>query len=139
MEKMCPALVREAILVHAEQWPPAWSKGLDLWIHIRLVGQLVSFARVAAETRGDNIVPSRAATFVAGSHVVEIELGLRKDFGAILAGEFIPQEYIPPGKLHFEARQTVVNQKDHDFRNPEGNPRCVDHFRIVTSAGVANP
>ena len=60
--------------MHPEKWSPARSKGLDLWVHIRLMGQLVALAGVTTETGSDDVVPTGAPALVARGDVVEVKL-----------------------------------------------------------------
>ena len=99
---MTPTFVREPVFMDAKKRSPAWGKGLDLGMHIRLVGQLVTLAGIAAEARGDDVLPSGPSTLVSRRDMIEVELGFRQNFGAILAGELIPQENIAAAEFHFK-------------------------------------
>ena len=125
--------------MHAEKRPPARGERLALRVHVSLVRQLVALARVAAKTGGDDVVPGGAPAFVTRRDVVEIELGLGQDLGAILAGKFIPQEDIAAGEFHLEPRQPVVKGQHDDFRHADGDLRAVDHFIAGISDRVGNP
>ena len=81
-----------------EKRPPARRERLVARMHARFVRQLVGFARVAAEARRHDVFPTRAPALVARRDVVQVELGLGQDLGAILAGEFVPQEDIAAGR-----------------------------------------
>lgn len=108
-------------------------------MHVGLVGQLVGLARIAADTRGDNVLPSRPATFVAGEDVVEVQLGFRQHLGAVLTGELVAQEDIATGEFHFEARQFVIDGEDDDFRRAEAEADAVNHAITDAAFRVANP
>lgn len=125
--------------MHPEKRPPARGERLDLRVHVRLVRELVSLAGVAAEARSDDVVPSRATAFVPRSHVIEIQLGFRQRFHAVLAGELVSQENIAARELHFQAGKTIIDRQDHDLWNPERDSRTMDHFHIRTFPRITDP
>ena len=125
--------------MHAEKRPPTRGEWLDLRVHVCLMWQFVAFAGVAAETGGDDVIPSRPPTFVAGGHVVEVQLRFRQHLGAVLAGEFVAQENIAASEFHLQARQAIVNGQNDDFRNPDRDSGAMDHFMIGIAAGIGNP
>lgn len=88
--------------MHPEKRPPARREGLALWMHVRLVREFISLPRVTTEAGRHDIFPSGAAPFITGQDMVEIELSLGQDLGAVLAGKFIPQEDIAPSKFHLK-------------------------------------
>ena len=139
MQEMGPAFIRKAVLMHTKKRTPARCERLALRVHIGLVRELVSLAGVATETRGDDVIPSGSAAFIARRDVIEIQLSLGQNLGAILAGELVPQEHVAAGEFHLEPRQAIVNQEDHDLRHADGDLCTVDHLRIGISVRVADP
>lgn len=71
--------------------------------------------------------------------MVEVQLGFRQHFGAVLAGELVAQENIATGELHFEARQFVVNGENDDFRRTEAEADPVDHSISDAAFRVTDP
>src|SRR5690554_3418063 len=101
---MAPAFVRARVLPDSEHRPPARRNRLPERMHSRLVRKFVGLARVAADARRDDILPCRAPTFVPWQHVVEVQVTLREDLGAILTRELVPQEHIAAGEADLHAR-----------------------------------
>ncbi len=130
LQKMVPAFIGEAVFMHAEKRSPSRGERLALRVHVSFVWQFVSLACVATEARCDNIVPCGAAALVAGHDVIEIELRFWQDLGAVLAGELVPEKYIPTGEFYLQPWQAVVNGQHNDFWDADGDGRSVDHFRI---------
>jgi hypothetical protein len=138
-EEVVPAFVAEAIFVEAEEGAPARGDGFAERVHVGLVGEFVGLAGVAADAGGDDVFPGGASAFVAREDVVEVELGFREDFGAVLAGELVAEEDVAAGEFDFEAREFVVDGEDEDFGCAEAESDAVDHFLIEGVFGVADP
>lgn len=138
-EEMAPAFVAEAVFPQAEQRAPARSDRFVHRMHVRFVRQLVGFARIAADTRGDDIFPSRPAAFLPGNHVVEIELRLGQRFRAVLTGELVAQENVPPGELHLEPGDFLVKAEHDDVRHPHGEFDGVDEGTSRRGLRVVQP
>lgn len=136
---MIPAFIGEAVFMHAEEGAPARGERFALRVHVRFVREFVALARVAAEAGGDDVVPRGASALVAGQDVVQIELRFRQDFRAVLAGELVPEKYIPAGEFHLQPRQPVINREDDDLWHPDRDFRAVDHFRIRAVERIGNP
>lgn len=128
VDEVAPAFVGAGVFAEPEHRPPARGGGLAQRVHVDLVGQLVRLAGVATDAGGDDVFPCGPAAFVAGQDVVEIEIGLAEDLGAVLAGVLVAQEDIAAGEADLHARKFFVKSQHDDLRHPQGDADGVDHF-----------
>jgi hypothetical protein len=89
----------------------------------------VGFPSVARKARADDIFPGHFPSFVPREDMVEVELVLREDLGAILAGVFVAKKNILPGEFHLFAGDTVVDCQNDNFRHPESHFDRTNEFR----------
>lgn len=60
--------------MNAVEWSPAWCDWFLYWKHVDLLGQMIAFLGVAADTGGDNIFPAIASAFISWDYVVKVEV-----------------------------------------------------------------
>ena len=121
---------------------PARGERFALRVHVRLVRQFVALAGVAAEARGDDVVPAgAAAAFVAGQDVVEVGSWVSGSTLAIAIlaqamPELVAQKHIAAGEFHPPAAaERSYSERHDDLRHPDGDLRGVDHFLAGRGSG----
>jgi len=90
--------------------------------------KLVRLARIATDTRGDDVLPSRRASFIPGQDMIEIQIRLRENLGAVLAGMLIPEKDVLARQPHFHARDLVIERKYNNAWHAQRQLHAVDQF-----------
>ena len=136
---MPPALVAVAVEADADKGPPLRPDWLLDQPHASLVREAVARLRIACDAGAHDILPRRLAAFVAGQHVVEVQVALVEDLPAVLAGVLVALEDVRPCELHFFLRQPVEEHQHDDPRDANLEGDGVDHFLLGLAMGEIAP
>jgi len=74
--------------------------------------------------------------------VIEIQLRLGKDLGAILAGVLVSKKDILPRELHFLSRNAIIKSQNNNLGNPKGHLDRMHQFgsrRLPFPASIPDP
>src|SRR5262249_2924198 len=113
IDKMFPEIVLRRRKSNLNKGPPLWPFGLADQTHVRLARKPITLARIAGDTRANDIFPRSCPSLIARHNVIQIEFAAIKHLPAILAGVLVTLENVVTSKFYFLLRKPIENQENN--------------------------
>src|SRR5450432_1803945 len=126
-----PLAVAHAPAVGSEGGGPARAHRDLEQLEPRLFGRARPFGEVAVDAAADHVLPGGAAPLRARDDVIQVQLGARQLFAAVLAGARIAHVDVVAREANLGLRDPIVKLQDDDPRDPD---RAVDRAHDVIPA-----
>src|SRR5262245_23668858 len=127
---MLPTVVLLKAEVDLNERPPLRALRFADQMHARFRRRLMPLARVALDTRADNVLPRGRPAPISRNDVVQVQVVPVKDAPAVLAGVLVALKNVVSRELHLLLGQAIVeDQKDH-ARHTDSKRNGMDAFRM---------
>jgi len=125
IDEVLPEVVLRGRKCDMHERPPLRSLGFANQAHVRFARKPVAFARIATDTRANDVLPRGCPSPITRYDVIQIEFAAIENLAAVLAGVLVALKHIVSGKFHFLLRKPIENQKHNHPRdtNLERNRR----------------
>src|SRR5207249_11414105 len=122
IDKMLPEIVLWSSKCNLHERPPLRSLRFPDQAHVCFTRKPVALARVAWDTRANDVFPSRCPAPVAWHDMIQIKLAAIEELAAVLAGVLVSLKHVVAREFYLFFREPIEH-KQHD------HPRDADFER----------